>query len=225
MRETTIQPKIETVMVCYTQATAANLAPRLADNDEPDAETERARYIAILAEKLVEALRHAGCAAEIARVPQRSFAPRDISKAAFAWRILDLKESNGQPIDMALCLDFPAWSLPHPRKAVWLTALPNFVIRSRLYIPEPDEQPASNLIKIGRSDAQTENSRNVLSLLQAERRGLAEAARLLAGSRSVAEDLARRGLQVEFNPLPTDLNTSAANPDWQNPVRRLLNLK
>jgi hypothetical protein len=224
MSETKAQPKIETVMVCYTQATADNLAPRPDDDEEPD-EAQRARYVATLAEKLMDALRHAGCMAEIARVPQRSFAPRDISKAAFAWRILDLKESNGRAIDMALCLDFPAWALPHPRKAVWLTALPNFVIRSRLYIPEPDEQPVSKLIKIGRSDAQTENSRNVLSLLQAERRGLAESARLLAGSRQVAEDLARRGLQVEFNPLPPDLNVPPGSPDWQNPVKRLLNIK
>lgn len=214
--------KIETVLVCYTQVTFEQLEKQAEDEDEPTEEIQRACYIATLAEKLVESLKVAGCAAEIVRVPQRSFAPRDISKAAFGWRILDLQESNGRPIDMVVCLDFPAWSLQHKNKVVWLTSSPNFTTRSRLYLPKEDELTPHNVIKIQRSDPQLENARAVTGLLQSERRGLTESKRLLAGSRAVAEDLARRGLQVEFNPLPDNLAAAPSSTDWQNPIRRLI---
>lgn len=213
----------KTILVCYTQSTFDQLAadPEIAAAEETP-ETDHARYIAQLADRLVAGFKLVGCSAEIVRLPQRSPAPRDISKAAFAWRILDLKESNGRPIDMALCLDFPAWSLQHPNKVIWLTALPNFIVRGRLYVPQADEATPSNVLKVQRSDPQLENARAITSLLQSERRGLAEAKRLLAGSRPVAEDLARRGLQVEFNPLPADLAAPLDSLEWQKPLERLL---
>src|SRR5690348_1270710 len=112
-------PSIETVLVCYTQASFDELEKSdEASDEEPPEEMARTRYLAELALQLTSALQTAGCTAEIVRIPQTSFSPRDISKAAFAWRILDLKESNGRPVDLALCLDFPAWSLQHPNKWV-----------------------------------------------------------------------------------------------------------
>src|SRR3954471_2417799 len=95
---------IETVLVCYTQATFDELEPPHDLTDEESTEEViQARYLAKLAAQLTTALQAAGCTAEIVRVPQTSFSPRDISKAAFTWRMLDLKESNGRPIDLALC--------------------------------------------------------------------------------------------------------------------------
>ncbi len=223
--------RIETVLVCYTQAVFDQLAadpahPPQAD-EEPDEEVSRARYLAHLAEAITAALGAAGRTAEIVRVPQRSFAPKDISKAAFAWRILDLKESNGRSIDLVLCLDFPAWSLVHPHKCTWLTGLPNFVVRAKSGLAYPATAPGEETSphqtsRIQRNDDQAERAKNVAALLQAERRGLAEARRVLAGSRDVAEELARRGLQVEFNPLPPDLSVSPSDPLWQTALKRLL---
>jgi hypothetical protein len=223
-------PKIETILVAYTQVTFDRLAKR-PDIDEPEEdgspdpdEAEDAHYRITLAQALVAALRAAGRTAETVTVPQRSFIPRDISKAAFAWRMIDLQESNGRPVDLIVCLDFPAWSLQHPAKCTWLTALPNFVLRSR-NILSPGDYPTEQRpkpIPVQRSDRQQEDAKAISGLLQAERRGLAESHRLLAATRPLAEELARRGLQVEFNPVPPDLTIEPANPLWQAALKRLL---
>jgi hypothetical protein len=225
-------PKIETVLVALTRMTFDRLEKRPADFDADEVEAEtgdpeavaQANYRAHLAQALVEAVRATGRTAEIARVPQRSFVPRDISKAAFAWRLIDLQESNGRPVDLVVCLDFPAWSLQHPAKCCWLTALPNFVTRSRSML-SPGDYPASGAnkpVSLTRTDRQTEDAKAVSGLLQAERRGLAESRRLLASTRPLAEELARRGLQVEFNPVPPDLTVSPTGPLWQAALHRLL---
>ncbi len=223
------QPKrIETILVAQTQATFDRLEKR---PDDPEEETgsqeaaELAHYRATLALALVAALRAAGRTAEIVRVLQRSFIPRDISKAAFAWRLIDLKESNARPVDLIICLDFPAWSLQHPAKCCWLTTLPNFVVRSRSMLSPGNFSPpdsATKLISLERSDRQVEDAKAIAGLLQAERRGLAESRRLLAATRPLAEEMARRGLQVEFNPVPADLTVAPTDPLWQSAIKRLL---
>ena len=222
------QPKrIETILVARTQATFDRLEQRPGDLEDESSSQEvadQARYRAKLADARVEALRTDGRTAEVVKVPQRSFLPRDISKAAFAWRLIDLKESNGRPIDLVICLDFPAWSLQHPAKCCWLTYLPNFVVRSRSMVAPGDfpPDPAVKFISLERSDRQAEDAKAIAGLLQAERRGLAESRRLLAATRPLAEEMARRGLQVEFNPVPPDLSVPPNDPLWQAAVKRLL---
>src|SRR5438445_192895 len=39
---------------------------------------------------------------------------------AFLWRLLDLEESNGRPIDAVIATKFPSYAVRHPRKVVWL---------------------------------------------------------------------------------------------------------
>jgi hypothetical protein len=201
--------KLETVLVCYTQANFENLEP---DSDfEEDEATEQARLIPGRAGMLATALRATGVESDVVKVPQRSFEPRDITKAAFAWRLMDLKESNGRPVDIAICLDFPAWALSHPYKVCWLSSLPYFVTR------RSSGKPVTGTGNGAGSNAEFLGSIN--SLLQSERRGLAEAWRLLAGSRTVAEDMARSGLQCIFNPFPEP----SAAPDgleWQAVITR-----
>ena len=221
--------QIETVVVCYTQATFDRLEARPTDPpDDEEAERTQAHYLANLAESLTTALQLAGCTAEVVRLPQRSFKPLDISRAAFAWRMMDLAESNGRPIDLALCLDFPAWSLQHPNKCVWLTSLPNFVMRWRVGRPPegtsqlPINPDDPTTIRLVRDDDETERAKQVSGLLQAERRGIAEARRLLTANRAVAEEMARRGLQAQYNPLPTDLTLPPTDPQWQMAIKRLL---
>ena len=219
--------RIETVLIARTQATFDRLEQGpddLEDESVPPDAAEQARYRAKLADALVEALRADGRTAEVVKVPQRSFVPRDISRAAFAWRLIDLKESNGRPIDLIICLDFPAWSLQHPLKYGWLTSLPNFVVRSRSMVVPGDfpPEPAAKVISLQRSDRQAEDAKAISGLLQAERRGLAECRRLLAATRPLAEEMARRGLQVEFNPVPPDLSVPPTDPLWQAAIKRLL---
>ncbi len=205
--------KLQTVLVCYTQAVFENLEPEELDEDS-DETIQAARQIPGIANALASALRVAGIETDIVKVPQRSFQPRDITKAAFGWRLMDLKESNGRSIDMVICLDFPAWSITHPHKVSWLSTLPYFVSRrTSSATPKPAEGNGSNVEFAG----------NINSLLQSERRGLSESWKLLAGSRAVAEELARSGLPVVFNPFPSP-EVAPESPEWQAVVKRLLTL-
>jgi hypothetical protein len=205
--------KLQTVLVCYTQAVFENLEPD--DPDEDGDETlQAARQVPGIASALVAALRVAGIETDLVKVPQRSFQPRDITKAAFAWRLMDLKESNGRTIDMVICLDFPAWSITHPHKVSWLNTLPYFVSRrTSNTAPKPADGNGSNVEFAG----------NINSLLQSERRGLSESWKLLAGSRAVAEELSRSGLPVVFNPFPSP-EVTPESPEWQAVIKRLLTL-
>lgn len=204
--------KLETALVCYTQASFENLEPENPATEEDEA-TRQAHLVPEKARLLVAALKLAGVDSDIVKVPLRSFQPRDIAKAAFGWRLLDLKESNGRSIDLVICLDFPAWSLSHPHKISWLINLPNFVTRRSSANPprSKDTNGGANLDLHG----------NVSSLLQSERRGLAESWRIMAGNRSVAEELARSGLQVNYNPFPIE-ETDPASSEWQTVIKRLV---
>jgi hypothetical protein len=205
--------KLQTVLVCYTQAVFENLEPEEPE-DESDESLQAVRQIPGLATALAAALRVAGIETDVVKVPQRSFQPRDITKAAFGWRLMDLKESNGRTIDMVICLDFPAWSITHPHKVSWLNTLPNFVSRrTSSTAPKATEGNGSNVEFAG----------NINSLLQSERRGLSESWKLLAGSRAVAEELSRSGLPVVFNPFPSPEATPESQ-EWQAVIKRLLML-
>jgi glycosyltransferase involved in cell wall biosynthesis len=39
---------------------------------------------------------------------------------AFLWRLLDLEEANGRPIDAVIATKFPSYVVRHPNKVVWL---------------------------------------------------------------------------------------------------------
>jgi hypothetical protein len=82
--------------------------------------------------------------------------------------------------------------------------------------------PSQKPILLSRSDRQAEDARAIAGLLQAERRGLAESRWVLAATRPLAEEMARRGLQVEFNPVPPDLTVAPTDPLWKAALRRLL---
>jgi len=76
------------------------------------------------AEALVENLRDAflarGCEAEIVALPFKWYPPKEIIRNVLSWRLLDLSESNGRPIDLVVATKFPAYCVDHPRKVVWL---------------------------------------------------------------------------------------------------------
>jgi len=71
-------------------------------------------------ENLRRAFVAAGYNAEIAAVPFKWYPPDEIMKGALAWRLLDLTEANGKPIDMIVGMKFPAYLAKHPRKVLWI---------------------------------------------------------------------------------------------------------
>ena len=74
----------------------------------------------VLVEGLVAGLRGRGHrVAEIA-LPFKWY-PRDsFMGSVLAWRMVDITEANGVPVDLAICTKFPSYVVQHPRKVVWL---------------------------------------------------------------------------------------------------------
>ena len=59
--------------------------------------------------ELVRELTARGYAAELVSVPFKWYPKEEIMAHAAAWRLLDLSESNGQPIDLVIALKFPTY--------------------------------------------------------------------------------------------------------------------
>jgi glycosyltransferase involved in cell wall biosynthesis len=71
-------------------------------------------------ESLHRALVEHGYEAELVRVPFRWYPREEVLKGYLAWRLLDLTESEGQPIDLVIATKFPSFAVRHPNKVTWL---------------------------------------------------------------------------------------------------------
>jgi glycosyltransferase involved in cell wall biosynthesis len=70
--------------------------------------------------ELVRELRARGHDAELVSVPFKWYPKEEILPHAAAWRLLDLSESNGRPVDVVIGTKFPTYFARHPRKVAWL---------------------------------------------------------------------------------------------------------
>jgi glycosyltransferase involved in cell wall biosynthesis len=70
--------------------------------------------------ELVAQLRVHGYDAALVSVPFKWYPKTEILPHAAAWRLLDLSESNGRPVDLAIGTKFPSYFVRHPRKVAWL---------------------------------------------------------------------------------------------------------
>ncbi len=70
--------------------------------------------------QLVRELRARGYLAELVSVPFKWYPKEEILPHAAAWRLLDLSESNGRPVDLVIASKFPTYFVRHPRKVAWL---------------------------------------------------------------------------------------------------------
>jgi glycosyltransferase involved in cell wall biosynthesis len=61
-----------------------------------------------------------GYQAELVSVPFKWYPKDEILPHAAAWRLIDLSESNGQPIDLVIASKFPTYFVRHPNKVAWL---------------------------------------------------------------------------------------------------------
>ena len=74
----------------------------------------------ILVRELVRELRARGHQADLVSVPFEWYPKDEILPHAAAWRLLDLSESNGQPVDLVIASKFPTYFVRHPNKVAWL---------------------------------------------------------------------------------------------------------
>lgn len=93
---------IRTVLVCETQV------PFVRGGAE------------LLVRQLVDQLRARGFDADRVSVPFKWYPKDEILAHAAAWRLLDLTESNGRPVDLVIGTKFPSYFARHPRKVCWL---------------------------------------------------------------------------------------------------------
>ncbi len=74
----------------------------------------------ILAEALVDQLRQRGHQVDLIQIPFKWHPKEEILKSYLAWRLINVQESEGQPIDRVIALKFPAFVVSHPHKVTWL---------------------------------------------------------------------------------------------------------
>ena len=70
--------------------------------------------------ELVRELRARGHLAELVSLPFKWYPKEEILPHAAAWRLIDLSESNGRPVDLVIASKFPTYFVRHPNKIAWL---------------------------------------------------------------------------------------------------------
>jgi glycosyltransferase involved in cell wall biosynthesis len=144
----------------------------------------------ILTDTLVAELRTRGHEADLVTVPFKWYPGARVLTQAFLWRLLDLDEADGSPIDVVVATKFPSYLLRHPNKRVWLVhQFRQAYELDRTELGQFDESPEERALR-----------RKIQAL---DRISLGEATRLFATSRNVADRLERStGLAAEVLPHP-----------------------
>ena len=146
--------------------------------------------VEIFTDRLVEELRARDHDVELVTVPFKWYPGTRVLTQAFLWRLLDLDEADGRPIDVVVATKFPSYLVRHRDKRVWL-------VHQFRQAYELDGTP---LGQFGDSTEERALRRKVQGL---DRVALGEATRLFATSRNVADRLdASTGLTAEVLPHP-----------------------
>lgn len=148
---------------------------------------------------LRDALRRHGHRTEIVALPFKWYPTPEILKSALAWRLLDLSEANGVPIDLVICTKFPTWAVKHRRKIAW-------VIHQHR---QAYEWYGTQLSDFSGSEEDSEIRRRVVEL---DRRGLRECVALYANSANVAGRL-QRSIGLQATPLHVPINLEGLEPE------------
>ncbi len=144
----------------------------------------------IFTDALVAELRSRGHEADLVSVPFKWYPGARVLSQAFLWRLLDLEEADGRPIDLVVATKFPSYVVRHREKRVWLVH----------QFRQAYELDRTELGQFGESAQERALRRKVQRL---DRIALGEATRLFATSRNVAERLQRStGLAAEVLPHP-----------------------
>ena len=74
----------------------------------------------VLVESLVRELRRRGHEAELVTIPFKWYPRARVLTEALLWRLTDLGEADGRPIELVIATKFPSYAIRHPNKVVWL---------------------------------------------------------------------------------------------------------
>jgi len=144
----------------------------------------------ILTDRLVAELRARGHEADLVTIPFKWYPGTRVLTQAFLWRLVDLDEADGGPIDLVVATKFPSYLVRHANKRVWLVH----------QFRQAYELDGTELGQFGDSADERALRRKVQAL---DRVALGEATRLFATSRNVADRLqGSTGLDAEVLPHP-----------------------
>ena len=146
--------------------------------------------VEIFTDALVAELLQRGHDAELVTVPFKWYPGSRVLTQAFLWRLLDLEEVDGAPVDLVIATKFPSYVIRHPNKRVWLVH----------QFRQAYELDRTELGQFGESPEDRALRRKVQQL---DLVALGEATRLFATSENVAGRLERStGLSAEVLPHP-----------------------
>jgi len=144
----------------------------------------------VFVDDLVAELRKRDHEAELVTVPYKWYPGTRVLTQAFLWRLLDLTEAEGRPIDCVIATKFPTYAVRHPNKVVWL--LHQF--------RQAYELDRTELGQFSDSPEDRATRRAVQAL---DRRVLGEASKLFTTSRNNQQRLeSSTGLVAEVLPHP-----------------------
>ena len=69
---------------------------------------------------LIRELRARGYDVDDIKLPYKWYPNEQLINSMFAWKLLDLSESNGEKIDLVIPTKFPSYMVQHENKVVWL---------------------------------------------------------------------------------------------------------
>ncbi|MDX6580724.1 MAG: hypothetical protein QOJ47_2273 [Gaiellales bacterium] len=144
----------------------------------------------LLAESLVAALRGRGHEVELVTVPFKWYPGTRVLDQAFLWRLVDLNEADGRPIDRVIATKFPSYCVRHPNKVAW-------VLHQFRQAYDYDGTA------LGQFSDTPEDRATRRAVERLDTVSLGEARRVFATSRNVADRLRRfNGIEAELLPHP-----------------------
>jgi glycosyltransferase involved in cell wall biosynthesis len=155
----------------------------------------------VLVDGLAEALGAHGHRVCVVALPLKWYPKEQLLRDALAWRLVDLTEANGVPIDLVICTKFPTWAVRHPRKVAW-------IVHQHRQAYDWYGTPLSDFANTTDDRAVRERIKGV------DAAGLGECRKLFGISRNVTERLARfNGLHATPLYPPVRLRGLAPLPD------------
>ncbi len=137
----------------------------------------------ILVRSLTAAFRERGFRADVVSVPFHAYPPSEVVRQALAFRLLELRETDGRRPDLVVPTKFPSYLVRHPCKVAWLFH----------QYREAYDLFGSELSPLGDS----EDDHNLRAAVHSmDSAGLGECRRIFAISKNVAQRLGR------WNALP-----------------------
>ena len=132
----------------------------------------------LTADKLVEELRARGHETETVAIPFKWYPGTRVLDQAFLWRLLDLTEADGRPIDRVIATKFPAYCVRHPNKVAWV-------------LHQVRQAYDYDRTELGQFSESAEDRATRDAVERLDRVALGEARRVFATSRNVADRLKR----------------------------------